>query len=295
MSASATMVKRQDTTPGRRAWRALLYALVFFLGAVFMFPFFWTISSSLKATHELYLWPPPILPETPIWDNYAEVFRLFPFGTWVINTIMVCFLATTGSVLSATVVAYSFARFRYPGRDLLFMITLGTMMIPTEVTLIPQFLIFKELDWLNTIRPLWIPHWFGGGAFNIFLLRQFIQTIPRELDQAALIDGAGRLRILFAIVMPLIKPALATALVISLIWNWSDFLGPLVYLNSSSKYTLALGLRFFDEWGRSTGQGLPQDHYLMAACVMSSTPILVLFFSTQRYFVQGIVMTGIKG
>jgi len=126
-------------------------------------------------------------------------------------------------------------------------------------------------------------------------LRQFIQTIPRELDEAALIDGASRLRTLISIIVPLIKPALATSLVISLIWNWSDFMGPLVYLNSSSKFTLALGLRFFDEWGRSTGQGLPQDHYLMAACVMSSAPILLLFFSTQRYFVQGIVMTGIKG
>ncbi len=279
----------------RRSRRIGLYALVLILGTIFMFPFFWTVSSSLKATHELYIWPPPVFPATPIWGNYAEVFRLFPFGNWVFNTVLVSFLATTGTVVSATVVAYSFARFRYPGRDLLFMITLGTMMIPTEVTLIPQFLIFKQLEWLNTIRPLWIPAWFGGGAFNIFLLRQFIQTIPRELDEAALIDGASRLRTLISIIVPLIKPALATSLVISLIWNWSDFMGPLVYLNSSSKFTLALGLRFFDEWGRSTGQGLPQDHYLMAACVMSSAPILLLFFSTQRYFVQGIVMTGIKG
>jgi multiple sugar transport system permease protein len=278
----------------RKLWRAFLYLLVIVIGIMFMFPYFWTISSSFKATHELYTWPPTLLPERPIWDNYPHVFELHPFGTWLRNTVLITILSTIGTTLSATIVGYSFARLRWPGRDIIFLITLGTMMLPGEVTLIPKFLIFKELGWLDTIRPLWIPAFFGGGAFDIFLLRQFIQTIPKELDEAAYIDGASRFRILTTILVPLMKPAIATVTVIHFVWKWSEFMGPLIYLNTTAKFPVALGLRFFEEWGQSTGTSIPQDNFLMAACVMSSAPILMLFFFTQRYFVQGIVMSGLK-
>ena len=175
----------------------------------------------------------------------------------------------------------------------MFIVTLGTMMLPSEVTLIPQYILFKELGWLNSIRPLWVPAWFGGYAFNIFLLRQFILSIPREFDEAAIVDGASYPRILTSILLPLMKPVLATIAVINFIGGWNDFMGPLIYLTSPENFTLALGLRYFNV---APGQaGVPQQHFLMAAVVMSTAPCILLFFAAQRYFVQGIVMSGIKG
>ena len=292
--ATSTSIHNPAVVFSHKLWRVFLYLLVILIGVMFMFPYFWTVSSSLKATHELYTWPPTMIPEQPIWNNYPHVFELHPFGIWLRNTVLITVLSTIGTTLSATVVGYALARLRWPGRDIIFLITLGTMMLPGEVTLIPKFLIFKELGWLNTIRPLWIPAFFGGGAFDIFLLRQFIQTIPKELDEAAYIDGASRFRILSTILVPLMKPAIATVTVIHFVWKWSEFMGPLIYLNTTNKFPVALGLRFFEEWGQSTGTSIPQDNFLMAACVMSSAPILMLFFFTQRYFVQGIVMSGLK-
>jgi ABC-type glycerol-3-phosphate transport system permease component len=227
------------------------------------------------------------------WGNYPRVFELVLFGKWFINSVIVVSLATLGNVISATVVAYSFARFRWRGREAIFAITLATMMLPAEVTLIPQYLLFKQLGWINSIRPLWVPAWFGGGAFSIFLLRQFVMTLPREFDEAAEIDGASTLRILLQVLVPLMKPVLATIAVIVFIGGWDDFMGPLIYLQSAENFTIALGLRYF---AANEGQpGIPTTHLLMAATVMSTTPIVVLFFVAQRYFVQGIVMSGIKG
>ena len=209
------------------------------------------------------------------------------------NTLFVVTLATLGSVFTASIVAYSFARFEYPGRDILFVITLATMMLPAQVTLIPQFILFNWLGWINTLYPLWVPSVFGGGAFFIFLLRQFFRTLPRELDEAALIDGASYWRIFISIMLPLAKPALATVAVISFIGHWNDFVNPLIYINSPDKFTLALGLNYFKNVPE--GAGLPTQHLLMAASVMVIIPVLILFFAAQRYFVQGIVLSGIKG
>jgi multiple sugar transport system permease protein len=220
---------------------------------------------------------------------------MIPFANFVLNSIIVVALSTTGAVLSALVVAYSFARFRWRGRDAIFAITLATIMLPAEVTLIPQYLLFKYVGWLNTFRPLWVPAWFGGGAFNIFLMRQFIMTLPREFDEAATIDGANPIRILTTVLAPLMTPVLATIAVLSLIWGWNDFMGPLIYLTTPKKFTLALGMRYFQVSSSGQSWGMPTDHYLMAACVMATTPILIVFFSAQRYFVRGIVMSGIKG
>ncbi|MFH1140916.1 MAG: carbohydrate ABC transporter permease [Chloroflexota bacterium] len=278
--------RRQVSTVGT-------YLLLSILGLMFTFPWFYTLTGSLKAAPEIFLFPPPLFPKVAQFVNYAEVFRRVLFARWFINSVVVVSLSTLGAVISSTLVAYAFARFRWRGRDTLFAITLATMMLPAEVTLIPQYLLFKQLGWLNSIRPLWVPAWFGGGAFNIFLMRQFVMTLPREFDEAAKIDGASSLRTLLQVLLPLMKPVIATIAVIGFIGGWDDFMGPLIYLASSENFTIALGLRYF---AAAEGQpGIPQTHYLMAACVMSTTPIVILFFLAQRYFVQGIVMSGIKG
>ncbi len=209
------------------------------------------------------------------------------------NSAIVVALTTTGVVTTSSLVAYSFARFRWHGRDLFFILILSTMMIPSEVTLIPQYIMFKEVGWLNSIKPLWIPAWFGGGAFNIFLMRQFIMTIPREFDEAALIDGANYLRIFFNVLLPLLKPVLATVMVLNFIGAWNDFMGPLIYLNSPKKFTLGSGHALFQRQSHHQHSGgTPADGHLRD---VHHATCLILFFSAQRYFVQGIVMSGIKG
>jgi multiple sugar transport system permease protein len=215
-----------------------------------------------------------------------------PFHLWVQNTLIVVILATVGTLLTASLVAYSFARFEYRGRDLLFLITLGTMMLPAQVTLIPQFVLFQKLGWVNTLYPLWVPAWFGGSAFSIFLMRQFLLTLPRDLDEAALIDGAGYVRIYWSILMPLCTPVLATLAILTFIGTWNDFVGPLIYLNSRENFTLAVGLNYFQSVPE---RGVPLQHLLMAASLMTILPCVVLFFAAQRYFTQGIVLSGIKG
>lgn len=271
----------------------MLYALMVGLGIVFMFPFFWTVSSSLKQVWELMTFPPTWLPETPQWQNYTFVLQKVPFMRWTWNSIYVVGLSTAGTVLSASIVAFSFARFRYRGRNVIFLITLATMMLPAQVTLIPQFVLFHKLGWVETLRPLWVPHWFGGGAFFIFLFRQFFMSLPRELDEAALIDGASYLRIFWSIILPLSGPVMATVAVISFIAGWNDFVNPLIYVHTPDKYTLAVGLNYFRQLPDAAGA--PTQHLLMAASVMVIAPVLLIFFMAQRYFVQGIVLSGIKG
>jgi multiple sugar transport system permease protein len=271
----------------------VFYALLGALALLFAFPLFWTVASSLKSPSEILAYPPIIFPPDPQWQNYVRVFTKAPFGQWIFNTLFVVLLGTTGAVLSSSLVAYSFARFKYRGRDVIFLLTLGTLMLPAQVTLIPQYIIWSKLGFVNTLYPLWLPQWFGGGAFAIFLMRQFIMTIPRELDEAALIDGANRFRIFWMILLPLCVPALATITIISFIAGWDDYLTPLIYLNSQQMYTLALGLSLFRNYPE-TG-GLPQQHLLMAASVMTALPPIILFFAAQRYFVRGIVLSGLKG
>jgi ABC-type glycerol-3-phosphate transport system permease component len=281
----------------RLSQRAMIYAIVVIGSIISMFPFAWTFLSSGKDPAELYRMPPTVWPATPQWvDNYQMVWQLIPFGQWMVNTAFVTAIDLVGTVISASLVAYSFARFRFPGRDFFFMLCLSTLMLPTEVTLIPQYLLFKDIGWIDTYYPLIVPVWLGGGAFNIFLMRQFIMSIPTDLDEAAKIDGASSLRIFAQILMPLCKPALATMAALGFIGFWNWFLGPLVFLNSPEKYLVAVGLRYFNV-GAAQGQqaAKPQDHLLMAASLMVALPCLILFFVAQKYFVQGIVMTGIKG
>jgi multiple sugar transport system permease protein len=275
--------------------RVSLYIIIIVLALLFGFPLFWTVMSSLKTPQEITSFPPPWLPATPQWFNYQRLLLIprIPVTVWAWNSTVVVVLASLGALVTASMVAYSFARFDYRGRNLLFMITLATLMLPEQVTIIPQFVLFYNFGWINTLLPLWVPAWFGGGAFAIFLMRQFMLTLPRDLDEAALIDGAGFFRIFWSILLPLCKPALATLAIIEIIANWSDFLRPLIYLNSPEKFTVSVGLRFFNTAPDVGGE--PMQHLIMAACVLSMVPVVVIFFLGQRFFVQGIVMSGIKG
>jgi len=272
--------------------RAFTYAMLVAFSLVMGFPFIWTISSSLKTPAETQFFPPQIFPAVPQWDNYIHVFAAQPIAQWFLNSFIIAGIAIPGAVITGTLVAYSFARFDYPGRDLLFMVLLSTMMIPYEVTLIPQYLVFVQIHWINTFLPLTVPAWGGGGAFTVFLLRQFFMTIPRELDDAAGVDGANSFTVLWNIIVPLSRPALATVAILLFLNTWNDFLGPFIYLNDPNLFTMSVGLRFFQTVPESLN--VPQDNLLMAAAVIMSVPSIILFFAAQRYFVQGIVMSGLK-
>jgi multiple sugar transport system permease protein len=287
-NTASRSIKRQQVVQ-----TIVLYMVSTLLGILFLFPFFWTVSTSLKALDELFTFPPTWLPEVPQWQNYPAVLNRVPFVMWTFNSVYIVILNTVGTVLSASLVAYSFARFRYRWREAIFVITLGTLMLPDQVTMIPQYILFHKLGWINTHYPLWLPSWFGGGAFAIFLIRQFIMSLPRELDEAALIDGAHYWRIFWQILMPLCKPVMATIAVITFIGTWNDFQRPLIYIQLRELFTLAVGLNYFNTLPEMAGE--PMQALLMAASVMMIVPVILLFFVAQRYFVQGIVLSGIKG
>ena len=273
--------------------RGLLYALAIICAIGFIVPFLWTIGTSLKPLTDLYTFPPKFLPSVPRWDNYTDVFTLAPFATFLWNSVIVTALAVLGQTLSAAVVAYGFSRFRFPGRDILFIVVLATMMLPWHVTIVPSFLLYSKLGWINTFLPLIVPSFFGGGAFYIFLLRQFFLTLPRDLDEAAKIDGANSMHIFLQIILPLAKTALATVAIFAFIEHWNEFIGPLIFLNSPEKFTVAIGLRYFIVTPFTGDE--PREAILMAASLIVALPPLALFFAAQKYFVQGIVTTGMKG
>jgi ABC-type glycerol-3-phosphate transport system permease component len=271
---------------------ALTYLFLLLAGTMFAFPFFWTLSTSLKTPQETQVFPPPLLPAVPQWGNYVRVWTTQPVAQWITNSVIIVGLSVPGAILSCTLVAYSFARFDYPGRDFLFMVLLSTLMLPYEVTLIPQYLLFHRLGWIDTFLPLVVPSWFGTSALTIFLLRQFFRTIPRELDDAARVDGASSIRILWNILLPLSRPALATVAILQFLSHWNDFLGPFIYLNSKHLFTMSVGLRYFQTVPEQLGE--PKTHLLMVATVIMTAPAIALFFAAQRHFVSGIATTGLK-
>jgi multiple sugar transport system permease protein len=277
----------------RKITNTVLYAIIFFLLVIFGFPLYYMVIVSLMTQFEAFHWPPYLYPVSWQFQNYPEMFSRVPLALWFRNSVFIALFQVGGVVLSSTIVGYGFARFRFPLKNILFVITLGTMMFPGQITLIPQFVLFHRLGWINSFYPLIIPPFFGGGAFNIFLMRQFIMQIPRELDEAALIDGASYLRTFFSVLLPLIKPAVATVAVIRFMGSWRAFLQPLLYLQSNKRFTLAVGLRFWDAQP-AVGE-IALTHLMMAMCVVTSIPPIVLFFSAQSIFVRGIVTTGIKG
>lgn len=257
---------------------------------MFALPFLTALNMSVKSDSELKTTSAFALPQHPTFANYKEVLTnpnvSFLGAFW--NSFVIAALATAGVVLSSSLVAYAFARLRFRGRDRLFILCLSTMMLPAALTLIPGYLIFANLHWVNTYLPLVVPAWFGGGAFNIFLLRQFFMGIPRELDEAALLDGASHLTIWARVIMPLSKAALATVGVLAFIYNWRDFLAPTVFLNDTKVQTLEVALQTYNAAQQQ------KYHLLMAGSVMVMIPLIVIFFVGQRYIVRGIAMTGIK-
>ena len=270
-------------------WAGFWYVVLCLLALTLALPLVWLISTSLKTGSQTFLMPPKWIPDPFVWSNYAEAFRAVAFHEYFWNTIRIVFFATTGALLTASLAAYAFARLRFPLREPLFLLVLSTIMLPSIVTLIPTFIVFRTLGWIDTLLPLIVPLWFGGGAFNIFLFRQFFMTIPLELDEAARIDGASNFRIYCGVILPLSKPVLATIAVFAFIHNWNDFFEPLIYLQSPENWTMAIGLRGF------RGLYSTEWNLMMAASTAMILPLLILFFFAQRYFVSGIQMSGLAG
>lgn len=271
----------------QRIQHALIHVILIACAAVMFIPLAWTISTSLKDVSQIYLFPPKWIPEPVRWQNYRDAVTAIPFVRYFFNTLFVTVLSIVGKVFSVTLVAFAFSRLQWWGRDTLFLVMLSTLMLPPHITLIPQFILFKQLGWIDTFLPLIVPDFFGG-PFLTFLVRQFFMSIPFDLDDAARIDGCSSFGVYWRIIMPLSIPAIIAVIILVFNNSWNDFLHPLIYLQSSDKFTLALGLRLFQ------GEASTSWHLLMAASVLTMMPVLLLFFVAQRYFIQGVVFTGVK-
>jgi ABC-type glycerol-3-phosphate transport system permease component len=281
---------RKERSLAYRAQRGLLYLVVAVLSIVFALPLIWMVSTSLKTDPQVYHIPPIWIPHPIRLANYSEVLVRRPFGLYFVNTLQYAIPAAFGTLLSCSLVAYSFSKVRWWGRDKLFFLCLSTMMIPFQVVMIPLYITFKQLNWLNSYKPLVIPTFFGNAYF-IFMLRQFFLTIPQELSDAARVDGAGDLRIFWNVILPLSKPALAVVALFTFMGAWNNYLGPFIYLNDERKYPLALGLQSL----RASFQEKLAWPYMMAAATIMIAPVIFIFFVAQRTFVEGITVTGIKG
>jgi multiple sugar transport system permease protein len=268
----------------------IVYVLLVGLTVIFIFPFFWMILSALKPELQIYIWPPKWIPDPIQWSNFKDVFGnpYLPFDIFLRNTFFLEITMITGRLLSCTLVAYGFARLEAPGKNIVFGILLATLMIPNAVLRIPTYIMFSKFGWIDTFKPLIVPAWFGE-AYAIFLMRQFFRTIPEELEESAIVDGANRLQIIFRIIVPLSIPVLTVIGILSFKDIWNDFFGPLLYLNQIKHYTVSVGLAYLN------GQFDTKMNLLMAASVTMMMPILILFFIAQRAFVEGITMTGLKG
>lgn len=283
---------RQGFYAGRMGWfrQSAWHMVLGAMSVLFALPLVWMISSALKRNEEIFTIPVRWFPETFRWSNFVEVLEYpgFPFFKFFGNSLFYAGSVTVGTVLSCAVVGYGFARLRFPGRGILFSLTLATMMVPAIVTFIPTFLLFRYLGVLGTYIPLIAPAFFAQ-AFFIFMMRQFFRGLPRELDDAARVDGAGEFRIFWQIMLPLVKPALVVMAVFTFVWTWHDFFGPLIYLNDPDQYPLSLGLYSF------RGRRLTEWHLMMAAATLMTVPLVILFAVAQKYFVRGMRMFGIKG
>jgi ABC-type glycerol-3-phosphate transport system permease component len=298
MATADTTIQPSVPRSGRKAlekiWLILLQILLTVLLVSFLVPALWMVSSSLKASTEVFAHPIVWVPAKPQWQNFARVFEVLPFARFAFNSLLVVVFAVSGTLFSSALVGYSFARLQWPGRDFFFGILIATLMLPEVITLVPRFIIFRHLGWIDTLLPLIIPYWFGATPWTplyIFLMRQFFRGIPVELEEAALIDGASRLRIFAQIILPLSKPVLATVAVFALLQHYTDFMNPLIYLSSVDNWTLAVGIAGLnaDESFRATWE------LVFAAGTFMTIPIVVLFIFAQRYFVRGIATTGFGG
>jgi len=271
-----------------RSQRIFAYVLLFAGAAVFILPFLWMLSTALKSNPEMTTYPSPLVPAVPQWDNFVKGWTTLPFTKFLFNSILVTGLSVVGNLISCILPAYAFARLKARSRGVLFGIMVATMAIPAEVTIVPTFIMFSKVGLVNTYWPLFLPAWFGYAYF-IFLIRQFFMTIPDELVDAAKLDGAGHMRILFSIFVPLSRPVIAAVAVFGFVGNWNNFIGPLIYLRSQELFTVALGMNLFN------GQYFTQYNQMMAVGVVTILPILIVFFFAQRAFVEGVKGAGLGG
>ena len=267
--------------------KTVVYLILGAGSIVILMPLAWMISTSLKPLSHVFRFPPEFIPQRIVWSNYPDALTQLPFDIYFGNTMFIVFWTVLGEVIVSSIVAYAFSRLRWKGRNALFIVVLATMMLPRQVTLIPDFLIFKHLGTIDTFWPLILPSWFGN-PFYIFLLRQYFLTHSRELDQAAVIDGCSRFGVFWRITMPMSKPVLAAVAIFSFQYHWNDFFRPLIFLFSEENYTLALGLRFFQ------GTYGTEWNSLMAVSLVVMLPLIIVFFFTQKIFIQGVVFTGYK-
>lgn len=273
----------------RRRWGQAATLLILATFSVLMIlPLLWMVSTALKPEYKIFQFPPELLPKPALWSNFPSLFEFYPVGQYTWNTVYLTIMNIAGKLLSCTLVAYGFAKFRAPGKNLLFLLLLSTMMIPWAVTMVPLFILYKEAGWYNTYLPLWVPAFFGD-AFYIFLLRQFMMTIPKDLEESARIDGANVLKTLWHVLVPILLPALAVVAMFTFINTWNDFLGPLLFLSDGEKATLQIAIQNF-----RTQYDTPWN-YMMGLSVISVIPCLIMFFIGQRKIVEGIAMTGVKG
>ena len=288
-------LNKKKVTAGQVIREILKYFLLVFLSITFMIPLYWMAVSGLKTEPQVFLIPPTWWPDPARWANYIEGWQVQPFNLYLFNTVVRYAIPYVfGVLISNTLVAYSFGRLRWPGRDILFSLCLMTMMIPGQVTMVPMFIIFKWLGWVNSYKPLIIPSFFAS-AYWIFMLRQFFRTIPEELSDAARIDGADEFQTLWYIILPLVKPAIAVVGLFSFMDAWNNYLGPLIYINQSNLFPLSLGLAALGSALNQVGiKGLAYP-YLMAVSTLVTLPIILIFFFAQRTFIEGIALTGLKG
>ena len=295
-------IPREDVSPVRgsslKQQKTVVDAIAYFLlalgAAVVLVPFWWMVKTSLTAETRLFEFPPQFFPDPAVWRNYIDAWYALPvsFTRFTANTIFITVLAMTAEIFTCSLVAYGFARFRFPGRNFLFILMLSTMMLPGVVTLVPTFILWRELKLIDTYDPMVLGAWFAWGPSYIFLLRQFFLSLPREIEEAARIDGANTFQIYWHIMLPLVKPALLAIAVLSFIGNWNNFMGPLIYLNSGEKYPLIMALKFFEQ---SLSKEAPKFHYMMAMTTMMSVPLLLLYFFMQRTLIEGITAGAVKG
>jgi len=292
--ASSTLVPR---VAGQRRLddtivKVAAYTLILIGAAIVLVPFFWMLSTSLKSAERLFIYPPEWFPNPVRWSNYREAWNALPFNRFLLNSMYMTVLAMLAEIFTASIVAYGFARYRFPFRNTLFILLLSTMMLPGILTLIPKFIMWRELGRIDTFSPMTVGAWFAWGPSYVFLLRQFFLSIPREIEEAAVLDGANTFQIYWQIMLPLVKPALLAIGVLSFQGNWNNFEGPLIYLNTLEKYPMVLGLQFFAE---SLSREAPKFHYMMAMSTLMAAPILALFFVAQRYFIEGLTVGSVKG
>jgi multiple sugar transport system permease protein len=297
--STAPLVLAKPPTPGRVRAFALLRQTLAYVGLAFggffaLVPFLWMVSTSLKTPAQLFVFPPTLVPNPLAPENYLEAWTALPFGTMALNSVFVTGLAMFGELLSASLVAYGFARFRFRFRNTLFLLMLSTMMLPWVVTLIPSFLIWKQFGAINTFDPLTVPALFAWGPMYIFLLRQFFLGVSKEIEEAAIVDGGNAIQVLWHVMLPLVKPVILAISLLSFQGNWNNFRLPLIYLYQPiERFTLPLGMQFFQ--ATVTAAEAPRWHYMMAMSTIMALPILIMFFLAQRQFIEGIQLGGVKG